>query len=65
MNCHKHAKISMEDSKMDWLSIKEFFKDTIKYFLIVIVFLFVAIYVIGLQQVVGPSMSPNLENNDI
>ena len=50
---------------MDWLSIKEFFKDTIKYFLIVIVFLFVAIYVIGLQQVVGPSMSPNLENNDI
>lgn len=50
---------------MDWLEIKEFFKDTIKYIVFVIVVIFIAVYVVGLQQVVGPSMSPNLNNGDI
>lgn len=50
---------------MDWLGIKEFLKDSFKYFFIIVVVLFIAVYVIGLQQVVGPSMSPNLQNNDI
>lgn len=50
---------------MDWLSIKEFLKDTIKYIIFIIIILIIAIYVVGLQQVVGPSMSPNLKNNDI
>ncbi len=50
---------------MDWLGIKEFFKDTFKYIILIIVILVMAIYVVGLQQVVGPSMSPTLKSNDI
>lgn len=50
---------------MDWLDIKEFFKDTFKYIIFIIVTLFIAIYVVGLQQVVGPSMSPTLNNGDV
>lgn len=50
---------------MDWLDIKEFIKDTFNYIIFIIIILVTAIYVVGLQQVVGPSMSPNLQNNDI
>lgn len=50
---------------MDWLDIKEFIKDTIKYILFIVVVLIVAIYVIGLQQIVGDSMNPTLLNNDV
>lgn len=50
---------------MDWLDIKEFIKDTFNYIIFIILILVIAIYVVGLQQVVGPSMSPNLKNNDI
>lgn len=50
---------------MDWLEIKEFFRDAFKYIVLIIVVLVVAIYIVGLQQVVGPSMSPNLKSNDI
>lgn len=50
---------------MDWLDIKEFLKDTIKYIIFIIVILFIAVYIVGLQQVVGPSMSPNFKNGDI
>lgn len=50
---------------MDWLDIKEFIKDTFKYIIFIILVLVVAIYIVGLQQVVGPSMSPTLANNDI
>lgn len=50
---------------MDFLTIKEFFKDTIKYIILIIVVLFVAIYVISLQQVVGSSMEPTLNSGDI
>ena len=50
---------------MDWLEIKEFFKDAFKYIVIIIIVLVIAIYVISLQQVVGPSMSPTLKNNDV
>lgn len=50
---------------MDWLDIKEFLKDTFVYIIFIIAVLVIAIYVVGLQQVVGPSMSPTLENNDI
>lgn len=50
---------------MDWLDIKEFFKDTFKYILLVIFILFLIMYVVTLTQVIGPSMSPNLNNNDI
>lgn len=50
---------------MDWLEIKEFFKDTFKYLIFIVAILIVAIYVVGLQQVVGSSMYPNFKNNDI
>ena len=50
---------------MDWLDIKEFIKDSLKYIIFIIVVLIIAIYVIGLQQVVGDSMYPTLKNNDV
>lgn len=50
---------------MDWLEIKEFFKDTIKYIILIIVVLVLVLYVVSLQQIVGSSMSPNYTNNDI
>lgn len=50
---------------MDWLDIKEFIKDTFKYIALIIVVLLIAIYVVGLQQVVGPSMEPTFKSNDI
>lgn len=50
---------------MFWLSFKEFIKDTFKYIIFIIIVLLIAIYIVGLQQVVGPSMEPNFNNNDI
>ena len=50
---------------MDWLDIKEFIKDTIKYILFIVIVLIVAIYVVGLQQIVGSSMEPTLKNGDV
>ena len=50
---------------MDWLSIKEFIKDTIKYVILVVIVFVVAVYVVGLQQVVGPSMQPTLNNGAV
>ena len=50
---------------MDWLEIKEFIKDTLKYIILIIVVLVIALYVVSLQQVVGPSMSPTFESGDV
>lgn len=50
---------------MDWLEIKEFIKDSIKYILTIIAVLFVIVYVVSVQQIVGPSMSPTLKSGDI
>ena len=50
---------------MDWLDIKEFIKDMLGYIILIAIILLVAIYVVGLQQIVGPSMSNTLENGDI
>ncbi len=50
---------------MDLRGTKEFLKDFAKYIIFIIVILLIAIYVVGLQQVVGPSMSPNLDNSNI
>ena len=50
---------------MDWLDIKEFIKDTLKYALFIIIVLVVAIYIIGLQQIVGNSMEPTLSNGEV
>lgn len=50
---------------MDWLDIKEFLKDTFKYIIFIIVVLVIAIYIVGIQQVVGPSMKPNFLDGDV
>jgi len=50
---------------MDLRDIKEFLKDTFKYIVTVVIVLVIIIYVVSVQQVVGPSMSPTLNNGDI
>jgi len=50
---------------MDYRDIVEFFRDTLKYIIVFIIVLLLFIFVIGLQQVVGPSMSPNYKEGDI
>ena len=50
---------------MDFRDIKEFIKDSLKYILFIVAVLFVAIYVVGLQQIVGDSMNPTLKNNEV
>jgi len=50
---------------MDWLDIKEFIKDMLKYFICIIIIFIIALYVVGLQQIVGNSMEPTLKNGDV
>lgn len=50
---------------MDWLDIKEFLKDSAKYILTIIAVLFIVVYVVSVQQIMGPSMQPTLNNGDI
>lgn len=50
---------------MDWLSIKEFLKDSIKYVIVIFVILFVISYVISITQVVGSSMNPTLSEGQV
>lgn len=50
---------------MDWLDIKEFIKDSTKYILTVILVLVIIIYVASVQQIMGPSMKPTLNDGDI
>lgn len=50
---------------MDWRDIKEFFKDTSKILLFIIVFLFFIQYVFSITKVVGNSMYPTLNDEEI
>lgn len=50
---------------MDMRDIKEFVKDTSKYLLVIIIVLVLFVYVVSLQQVIGPSMNPNYEEGQI
>ena len=50
---------------MDLLDIKEFLRDVIKYIFVIILVLFVVIYIFTFQQIVGSSMSPTLQEDDI
>lgn len=49
---------------MDFRGIKEFIKDTFGYIIVIIVVILIANYVVTLQQNVGPSMQPTLNNGD-
>lgn len=50
---------------MDFRGITEFFKDTLKYIIVIVVVLVIVLYVVTLQQVVGPSMEPTLNEGDV
>lgn len=50
---------------MDLKDIKEFLKDSFKYIIVVLVVFLLIIYVVTLEQVVGPSMNNTLNSNDI
>lgn len=50
---------------MDFRDIKELVKDVAKYIMIAIIALLLILYVVSLQQVVGPSMYPNYQDGDI
>ena len=50
---------------MDFREITEFFKDTLKYIIVIVVVLVIVLYVVTLQQVVGPSMQPTLNEGDV
>ncbi len=50
---------------MDWLSFKEAIKDLLKYVIFIIIVLVLALYVVGLQQVIGSSMDPTFTDKDV
>ena len=50
---------------MDFREITEFFKDMFVYIVVIIAILFTALYVVTIQQVVGPSMDDTLKNGDL
>ena len=50
---------------MDFRDIKEFFKDSLKYIIMIIVILFLVICVVSFHQVMGPSMNKTLSEGDV
>ncbi len=47
------------------IELKEFLLDSIKYIIVAIIVILVFIYVVSLQQVVGPSMNPTMKEGDV
>lgn len=50
---------------MDWLDIKEFLKDTMKYLIIIGIILFIMLFVFSITTVVGDSMNPTLQDGEV
>jgi signal peptidase I len=50
---------------VDFRYLFEFIKDTFKYILIIIIVLFIVIYVVSLQHIIGDSMNPTLKDGDV
>lgn len=50
---------------MDLRGIREFFRDTFKYIIVAVAIFLLFIFVIGLQQVIGPSMSPTYKEGNV
>lgn len=50
---------------MDLRDIREFLIDSTKYIFVAVTVLLLVIYVVSLQQVVGPSMEPNFNDGDV
>ncbi len=50
---------------MDFREIKEFFNDTFKYIILIVVVIVVSLYIVGISQVVGPSMEPTHQDGEV
>lgn|SRR5574344_271550 len=50
---------------MDFRDLNEFLKDTFKYILVIIAVFIVFIYIVSIQQVVGPSMNNTLSEGNV
>ena len=50
---------------MDFREVKEFLRDSIGFIVTIVIVFLIIIYVATIQQVVGPSMSPTLNNGDV
>ncbi len=50
---------------MDFRGVIEFLRDSFKYIVIAVVVFLLFVFVVGLQQVVGPSMNPTFKEGDI
>ncbi len=50
---------------MDLREVVEFFRDAFKYIVAAVLIFLLFIFVIGLQQVVGPSMTPTLKDGSV
>lgn len=50
---------------MDWLEIKEFFKDAFKILLVIVIILFSIQYIFSITTVVGDSMNATLQDGEV
>lgn len=50
---------------MDWLEVKEFFKDAIKIIFFIVIILILIQYVFSITTVVGESMNPTLNDGEV
>ncbi len=50
---------------MLWIDIKEFVLDILKYVITAVIVIIIFLYVVSLQQVVGSSMNPTLDDGDV
>ena len=50
---------------MDLRGVAEFFKDISKYLIVIVVVILLFVFIVGIQQVIGPSMEPTLNQGDV
>jgi len=50
---------------MDFRELNEFLKDFGKYIIVAVIVILLFMYVISFMQIIGPSMNPTLEENDL
>lgn len=50
---------------LDLRGFKEFIKDAAKYIIVAVMILIIFLYIISLQQVIGPSMEPNYNEREL
>ncbi len=50
---------------MDFRDIQEFFRDSFKYIIVIVIVFVLALYVVSFSQVVGPSMEPTHQDGEV